>query len=98
VKIEGGEAAVTASDRAVRLSLENTSAIPFRIRVAKAPEWLSVRAGDLQEEKATRIIATVAKNAPAGTHVAEVELELTNIHVEPGQNLKVRLPLSITVP
>ncbi len=98
VRILGGEASITGSNRTVRLTLENTTAIPFRMRVAKTPEWLTMRGGELPGEKAIRLTATVSRDAPPGKHMAEVELELTNVHVEPGRNVAVKLPLTITVP
>jgi hypothetical protein len=39
----------------------------------------------------------IAKDAPAGEHAVELEVEITNFHVGQGRNLTVRLPLEVKI-
>jgi hypothetical protein len=97
VKLSTAEISVSAARRSVRLELQNTSAIPFRLAVKKAPAWLTIRAPEVGPEKIAGAAVTVAKTAPAGKSSATVELEITNLHTGPGRNLTVSLPLAVTV-
>ncbi len=79
------------------LILQNHSAIPFQIRVVKSPVWLRGRNVDLAPDGIAGMVIGVAKDAPAGSQRVDLELEVTNLHVAPGQNLAVKLPLQIEV-
>jgi len=79
------------------LRLRNNSAIPFRFRAVEAPAWFAVAGGELKEEKALGVAIRVGKEAPAGSHQIELGLEITNFHVGPGRNLRVRVPLRLEV-
>ncbi len=94
------EGAVNVSDNLLEsrrsgLIFHNKSAIPFRVKVVKAPAWLSVRAWDITEERTTGFVATVGNAAPAGKSTVDVELEITNFHTGPGRNLKVTVPVTV---
>ncbi|MBM3744811.1 MAG: histidinol-phosphatase [Acidobacteria bacterium] len=77
------------------LRLRNLSAIPFRFRVVDAPKWLSLSGGEIREEKTLGVPLRIAKDTPPGMHSIELGLEITNLHVGPGQNLRVKLPLRL---
>jgi hypothetical protein len=79
------------------LRVHNRFAIPFRWKVAEAPEWLRITARPLEPEKVAAIPVSIRKDAPRGAERVEVKLELTNIHVGPGKNLVVTLPLKVKV-
>jgi len=81
----------------VVLRLRNSSAIPFRFRILRAPAWLAARDGEVREEKTAGVPVTIRKDIPAGRHQLELELEITNLHVAPGRNLTVRLPFTLEV-
>lgn len=97
IKARTTELAFAPGVRSAAVEVHNTSAIPFRLRVAKAPEWLTLRVGDVPGERIASFAVSLAKTAPEGTTAAPVELEITNFHVAPGRNLSVTLPLSISV-
>ena len=77
------------------LILQNRSAIPFRAKVLKTPAWLSVRAWDIAEERTTGFVVSAGNSAPAGRTIANIELEITNLHTGPGSNLTVTLPVML---
>lgn len=77
------------------LILQNRSAIPFRIKLAKSPAWLSVRTWDIVEEKTTGFVVSVGNAAPVGMTATSIELEITNLHVGPGRNLRVTVPVTL---
>lgn len=94
------EGAVTLSgnqlaSRRGGLMLQNRSAIPFRVKVAKVPAWLSVRTWDIVEERTTGFVVSAGNSAPAGKTAASIELEITNLHIGPGRNLTVTLPVTL---
>jgi 3',5'-nucleoside bisphosphate phosphatase len=82
---------------AALLRVRNTSAIPMRIAVRSAPSWL-VLIPPLQFDAESLTVIRPGFNAPpAGEHRIELELEVQNMHVAPGRNLTVRVPLTVTV-
>ncbi len=93
VKVSGNE----LTSRRGGLMLQNRSAIPFRVKVAKAPAWLGVRTWDLAEEKTTGFVLSAANSAPAEKTAATIELEITNLHIAPGRNLMVTLPVTLAL-
>jgi hypothetical protein len=42
-------------------------------------------------------VSRAAKDAPAGDHSVELEMEAVNLHVAPGRNLLLRVPLKVKV-
>jgi hypothetical protein len=90
VKISGNELAT----RRGGLILQNRSAIPFRVKVVKSPDWLTVQTWNLSEEKTTGFVLSADKNAPTGKTAAKIELEITNLHIGAGRNLTVTLPVT----
>ena len=78
------------------LRVRNTSAIPMRLAVRRAPEWLAF-AGPLtlDAERVTVLRPSFDAAAPAGEHRVEIELEVSNLHVGPGRNLTVTIPLTV---
>ncbi len=83
--------------RTTGLLFRNHSAIPFRVKVAKAPAWLRLRTLEIREERTTGFQVDVGKDAPAGRTVAEVQFEVTNLHTEPARNLIVAVPLTVAL-
>jgi hypothetical protein len=83
--------------RLAGLQFRNRSAIPFRMKVKTAPAWLRVRARDIPEEKTVGFFVDAAKDAPAGFQSVAIEFEVTNLHVEPGRNLTVKVPVTVAV-
>jgi 3',5'-nucleoside bisphosphate phosphatase len=79
------------------LRFRNPSAIPFEVKVLKAPEWFRARTATVHPESVSLLVTMIGRNAPVGAQNVEVELEVTNVHVAPGRNLVVRLPLSIQI-
>jgi len=79
------------------LALINRSAIPFRLRPLKTPSWLRLGGGELSAEGGVGLVVSITKDAPAGQHQVEVEIEISNMHVAPGRNLVIRLPLVVNV-
>ncbi len=78
------------------LRVRNTSAITMRIAVRRAPEWLAF-AGPVQldAERGTVLRPSIDAAAPAGEHRVELELEVSNLHVGPGRNLTVTMPVTV---
>jgi hypothetical protein len=77
------------------LRLKNTSAIPFRARLKGSPPWFRfVDALELKPEATTVLLPQIGGDAPAGTF--EIQFEITNVHIGPGRNLVVTLPLTLT--
>ncbi len=97
VKAENSTLAFAGGARSTALRLANSSAIPFKYRVTRAPGWLSMRGGEVEARGVLGAALTITREAPAGRQNVEIELELTNFHIAPGQNLQVRLPLVIEV-
>ncbi|MDP2998154.1 MAG: PHP domain-containing protein [Bryobacterales bacterium] len=83
--------------RQAGLQFRNRSAIPFKLRMKSAPAWLRVRARDIPEEKTVCFFVDAGKEAPAGFHNVAIEFEVTNLHVEPGRNLVVKVPVTVVV-
>lgn len=83
--------------RQAGLQFRNHSAIPFRLRVKSSPAWLRVRAGDVREERTAGFFVDATKEAPAGFTTVAIEFEITNLHVEPGRNLVVKVPVTVAV-
>ncbi len=79
------------------LRVRNTSAIPFRFRILRAPAWLHSESTGIAAEGISLLQLEVLREAPPGTHRVELELELANLHVGPGRNLVVRLPLTLNL-
>ncbi len=87
----------TAPGRRAGLQLRNSSAIPFRLKVLKQPEWMSVRGGEIAAQRISGVFVNISKEAPKGTHQVALELEITNLHVAPDRNAAVTLPFTVTV-
>ena len=78
------------------LRVRNASAIPMRIAVKQAPEWLVLTPPlQLPAESAAIIRPQLTRDAPAGDQQVELALEVTNLHTGPGRNLVVKVPLTI---
>ena len=97
VKVAITDKKLTSDTRTVILRLQNDSAIPFRLSIRKAPEWLRLpgEALVLKRQSVSMRVLSVAKNAPSGPKQAEIELEITNFHIAPGVNLMVSIPIAI---
>lgn len=89
---------VRTASVAPSMRVRNTSAIPMRLAIRKAPEWLRL-AGPLElaAESVTFVRPSVTVAAPAGEHQIELEVEVLNLHTSPGQNLAVTIPLAVVV-
>ena len=68
----------------------------MRVAVRRAPEWLSL-AGTitLDAESVTVLRPSFDAATPAGEHKIDLEMEVTNLHVGPGRNLTVTMPLTV---
>jgi hypothetical protein len=97
VRAENPALAFRGGVRSLALRLMNSSAIPFRYRVTRAPDWLRMSNGEVASRGMTGAAISLQRGAAAGRHNVEIELELTNFHTGPGQNLQVRLPLVVDV-
>ena len=97
VTVERSALQFTGKSREAGIALRNHSAIPFRVRVQKAPDWLLMGGAELAAESIVPLGISVAKTAPAGSHHVEVELEITNLHPGPGRTLTVRMPLDANI-
>jgi hypothetical protein len=97
VKMEPARLVLSLPARRSGIRIENSSAIPFRVKVKSAPAWLSFSAGEVPAQRIVFAGVNAAKDAPVGEHQVEVMLEITNLHVAPGKNLTVSLPLQVRV-
>ncbi len=97
VEPQKAEFRFTRETRGVMLQIRNRSAIPYRLHVTKTVPWLAVGAGDIPAEGVAAVPLVLLKDAPAGRHNVDLEFEVTNLHVAPGRNLTVRLPLSVDI-
>jgi hypothetical protein len=94
--VTASAASVTARRGEGRLvRLQNTSALPFRVRV-RGPGWLSADPIVLPAEATTAVRLTLTGAAPPGAR-AEVQAEIENLHVAPGRALAAALPLTVGV-
>lgn len=91
--VKAGGVTLQGRARDTVLTLENTSAIPFRVKSRGAPPGLAMRATTLAAQRTTAVRLGVTDPNLAGR--VEMELEIANLHTGPGSNLVVRLPLSI---
>ncbi len=83
------------TSRRAGLILRNRSAIPFQVKVLKTAEWLTVQTWNIGAERATGFVVTSGKAAPTGKTTVNVELEITNLHIAPGRNLAVTVPVTL---
>lgn len=80
------------------LRIRNTSAIPMRIAVRSAPEWLVLASPErLEAERVTFLRPAVTAAAPEGEHRIELRLDVLNLHAGPDRQLAVTLPLTVRV-
>ena len=78
------------------LRVRNTSAIAMKLIVREAPEWLVITPPlQLGAESTTILRPQLTGTAPAGDQRVELTLEVTNLHIGPGKNLMVKVPLTI---
>ncbi|MGE5569191.1 MAG: PHP domain-containing protein [Rhodospirillales bacterium] len=97
VKVENSTVSLAGSGRSAALRLSNSSALSFRYSVRNKPEWLTLRNGQVEPLGVLGAQISASRQAPAGRHNVEIELEMTNFHVAPDRNLQVRLPLVVEV-
>ena len=79
------------------LRLRNASAIPFRLRVRGAPAWARVEPGTAGAQATSLLRFVRVARRRAGPLLGTLELEVENLHVGPGRNLVVTLPVRPTV-
>jgi hypothetical protein len=90
------ESATLSRKSGFALRVRNTSAIPMRLVVRQAPEWLVLTPPlQLNAESLTIIRPQLTSAFPGGEQRADVTLEVTNLHTGPGKNLMVKVPLVI---
>ena len=87
--------AITRQTPAIRV--RNTSAIPMRVSVLRAPDWLVLIPPITLEADSVTVLRPGFNAPPAGEHRIEVQFEVRNLHVGPGRSLVVTVPLTITV-
>jgi 3',5'-nucleoside bisphosphate phosphatase len=90
-------ALVRKSGAAPVLKVRNTSAIPMRVAVRKAPPWLVLVPPIQFEAETLTIVNPGFMSPPPGEHRIELQLEVLNLHVAPGRNLTVTVPLTVTI-
>lgn len=74
----------------------NTSAIPFHAKLVAAPEWLKPpKEAVISAEAESGLMMAVTKAKPTGRARAEVEWELTNLHVPMGGNVRVKMMIDV---
>jgi hypothetical protein len=79
------------------IRLRNTSAVPMRLVVRDAPAWFVLTPPlQLEARAVTFLRPGFTAEAPTGEHRMELRLEVSNLHVGPGRNLIVTIPLTIT--
>ncbi|HEX8985553.1 MAG TPA: PHP domain-containing protein [Bryobacteraceae bacterium] len=83
--------------RGATLQIRNRSAIPYRLRVLHAAEWLEVAAGEVPAESTAAFSLGLLPEAPAGTHNVELQFEITNLHLAPGRNLTWQAPVRVEI-
>jgi hypothetical protein len=80
------------------LRIRNSSAIPMRLEIRRAPEWLLLPGLiRLDARTVTALRPTITAAAPAGTHRIELEAEVLNLHVAPERNLRATVPLTVQI-
>ena len=78
------------------IRLRNSSAIAMTIALRKAPEWLIFAApAALPAQSVTVLRPQVTAAAPRGDSPMALTFEIRNLHVAPGRNLEVTLPLTL---
>jgi 3',5'-nucleoside bisphosphate phosphatase len=78
------------------LAFRNTSAIPMRVRVRAAPDWLVIASPvTLAAEAVTTVRPAVTDAAPTSEQRIELQLDVENLHTGPGRSLIVTLPLTV---
>jgi 3',5'-nucleoside bisphosphate phosphatase len=79
------------------LRLRNTSAIPMRVAVRSAPSWFVLVPPVEFDAESLTVLRPGFTAPPAGEHRIELQFEVLNLHVAPGRNLTVTVPLTVTV-
>ena len=78
------------------ITLRNSSAIAMTIAVRSAPDWLILSAPiRLPAESVTVLRPAVTAAAPRGDSPMPLTVEIVNLHVAPGRNLQVTVPLTL---
>lgn len=98
VAVENSALAFEADRTQIALRLRNRSALRFVLASPKTPAWLRAAGAELRPEGAVGISLSITEEAPPGDHSVQVQFEVTNLHVSPGRNLYVTVPLKISVP
>jgi hypothetical protein len=76
--------------------VRNTSAITMKPVVRESPDWLVITPPLQFGAESTIIVRPqLTVSAPAGDQRVELTLEVTNLHIGPGKNLVVKVPLTI---
>jgi 3',5'-nucleoside bisphosphate phosphatase len=79
------------------VQVQNASAIPFRLRPRPGPAWVRLEAVTVQARATSLVSLPIERDAPAGRQRVALEVEVTNLHIGPGRELVVTVPLEITV-
>jgi hypothetical protein len=70
----------------------------MRIAVRKAPAWFILIPPLQFDAESLTVLRPGFNAAPPGEHRIELQLEILNLHVAPGRNLTVTLPLTVSNP
>jgi hypothetical protein len=97
VELERSRLILGKPGRSATLPVRNRSAIPFEIRIVNCPTWLYCGGSGIGPQRTGLLQAKPATDLPAGVHTVEMELEVTNLHTAPNENLRVRLPVEVEI-
>jgi hypothetical protein len=65
--------------------------------VRGAPAWLRAETAKVEAQATSLLRLTVPREAPPGPQEGTLELEVENLHIGPGRNLSVALPVRVTI-
>ena len=99
ISVENPKLAVSGTGRRwfTWLRLANRSAIAFDFKALRSPEWLNVLEGRIKGQSIAGVSVSIDGNVPAGEYNVDLELEITNLHTAPDQNLAVTIPTQVHV-
>jgi 3',5'-nucleoside bisphosphate phosphatase len=78
------------------IRLRNSSAIAMKIALREGPTWVVLPAAtELPPESVTVLRPSGFAGAPPGESRIELRFEVLNLHIAPGRNLEITVPLTV---